>query len=276
MNNRKNIVGGWILFVLAIGFFCLQMGYFFLHAKFLIEYSDNRLFFVINILVAILLGLSIPMLLNLKKNGKIICSSVLLIFLVLNGIMLFKHPINHIICFSPDFKHVFVVKENVGEAIYYRTYYGLFARQKETFPYQTKGEYTIEWLANDVAVMTYKALDDSLHQYIGTYGDRGRGGSYYYVGAALHGEWKGDISKISTHTEGITVEHAGNKETFSWDHVVQFGTLAVVLIENNEAKWTIALNDDFKMDHYLGIGVDGTISLYKASMENNEIFTLKR
>ncbi|MEH7237483.1 hypothetical protein [Bacillus sp. JJ1562] len=275
MNNRKKVVG-LILFVIAILSFFLQMCYLFLHAKFLIEYTDNRLFYVINIVVATFLGLALLVLLNLKKNGRINCLAVLLVFISFNGILIFKHPINHNISVSPNFKHIFAVKENRGDAHYYRSYYGIFARQKEKLPYQTNGEYKIEWLANDVAVMTYSAKDDSLHQYIGTYGDRGRGGSYYYVGAALHGEWKGKNSKIITHTEGINIEHDGNTETFSWDHVVQFGTLAVVLVENNEAKWTIVLNEDFKMDQSTGIGVGGTISLYKVSAENNELLTLTR
>lgn len=275
MNNRKKVLG-WSLFVIAIGFFCLQMGYFYLHAKFLIEYTDNRLFYVINIVIAIFLSIAIVVLLTVNTKGRVIGSSLLLLFIVLNGVLIFKHPINHIVSVSPDLKHVFVVKENMSKANYYRTYYGIFARQKETLPFQTEGEYKINWLEKDIAVLTYKALDDSIHQFIGTYGDRGNGISYYYVGSALHGEWKGKNGKVKTHTEGITIEVKDKKETYSWEHVVQFGTLAVVLVENEEAKWTIALNKDFKMDPSSGVGMSGTISLYKASMVDEEIFILKR
>ncbi len=274
--GKRKIVAGWMLFMIAIGLFCLQMGYFYLHSKFLIEYSDNRLFYMINIAIAIFLSLALIVLININRWGKIIGSSILLLFIILNAIMIFNHPINHVVSVSPDFKHVFVVKENMGKANYYRTYYGIFSRQKETLPYKTLGDHKVEWLTNDVAAMTYRAMDDSLHQYIGTYGDRGNGISYYYVGSALHGEWKGDTSNIQTHTEGITVEVNGEKETYSWDHVVQFGTLAVVLVEDDQAKWTIALNDDFKIDPSLGIGVAGTVGLYKVSMEDNEILTLKK
>ncbi|MDR4886204.1 hypothetical protein RGU12_01420 [Fredinandcohnia sp. QZ13] len=275
MNSRKKAIG-WIFFVAAIGFFLLQMNYFFLQSKLLIEYSDNRLFYVINIFVGIFISLSFWMLLPIKKKGRILSSSVFLLFIIFNGILLFKHPINQFIRVSPDFKHVFIIKDNREEAHYYRTYYGIFARQKDTLPYPMNGEYKIDWLTNDVAAMTYKAKDNSIHQYVGTYGDRGRGGSYYYVGSAIYGEWKGGNSKISSHTDGITVEHEGNSATFTWDQVIQFGTLAVVLVENNEAKWTVALNDDFKMDPSTGIGVTGTISLYKASMGDVEIITLQR
>lgn len=275
MKNRKKLVG-WISLVMAIGLFCLQMVYFYLHAKFFVEYSDNRLFYVFNIAIAILLGLSMIVLFNIKRKGKMISISMLLLFIMINATLLFKHPILQIVSVSPDFKNIFVVKEINGEAKYYRSYYGIFARQKEALPYQLKGEYKIDWLTNDVAVMTYKAMDDSLHQYIGTYGDRGSGISYYYVGSALHGDWRGNDSSISTHTEGITVEQGGSKETFNWDQIVQFGTLAVVLVDDYEAKWTIALNDDFEIDSSSGIGVAGTISLFQASMEDNEILILKR
>lgn len=240
------------------------------------EYSDNRLFYVFNIAIAILLGLSMIVLFNIKKMGKFISLSILLLFILTNTTLLFKHPILQIVSVSPDLKNIFVVKEIKGEAKYYRTYYGIFARQKETLPYQLNGQYKIDWLTNDVATMTYKALDDSLHQYIGTYGDRGSGISYYYVGSALHGDWRGSNSSISTHTEGITVEHGGSKEIFNWEHIVQFGTLAVVLVNDQEAKWTIALNDDFEMDSSSGIGVVGTISLSQASLEDKEILILKR
>ncbi|WP_099363324.1 hypothetical protein [Fredinandcohnia onubensis] len=275
MKNRKKLVG-WISFAMAIGLFCLQMVYFYLHAKFFVEYSDNRLFYVFNIAIAILLGLSTIVLFNIKKMGKFISLSILLLFILINATLLFKHPILQIVSVSPDYKNIFVVKEIKGEARYYRTYYGIFARQKETLPYQLKGEYKIDWLTNDVAAMTYRAMDNSLHQYIGTYGDRGSGISYYYVGSALHGDWRGNDSSISVHTEGITVEHGGSKETFNWDQIVQFGTLAVVLVDDYEAKWTISLNDDFKMDSSSGIGVAGTISLFQASLEDKEILVLKR
>ncbi|WP_099352933.1 hypothetical protein [Fredinandcohnia onubensis] len=275
MKNRKKLIG-WISFVMAIGLFCLQMSYFYLHANFFVEYSDNRLFYVLNIAIAILLGLSMIVLFNIKKMGKFISLSILLLFILTNTTLLFKHPILQIVSVSPDLKNIFVVKEIKGEAKYYRTYYGIFARQKETLPYQLKGEYKINWLTNDVAAMTYKAMDGSLHQYIGTYGDRGSGNFYYYVGSALHGDWRGSNSSISTQTEGITVEHGGRKETFNWDQIVQFGTLAVVLVKDHEAKWTIALNDDFGMDLNSGIGVAGTISLFQTSMEDKEILILKR
>ena len=233
MKNHKKLVG-WISLVMAIGLFCLQMGYFYLHAKFFVEYSDNRLFYLFNIAIAMFFILSMMVLFTIKKMSKIFCYSVLLLFIFVNCIMLVKHPILQIISVSPDFKNIFVVKEIRGEATYYRTYYGIFARQKEKLPYQLKDEYKIDWLTNDVAVMTYKAMDHSLHQFIGTYGDRGSGNSYYYVGSALHGEWRGRNSSISIHTEGITVQHAGGTQSFNWDHVVQFGTLAVM----GKAGWT--------------------------------------
>ncbi|MDR9794096.1 hypothetical protein GBG21_03225 [Aeribacillus pallidus] len=71
-----------------------------------------------------------------------------------------------------------------------RSYYGILARPKERLPYKTDGEFKVEWLANDIAVVTYKTVDHTIQQFIGTYGDRGYGRFYYYAGAEIHGRWR--------------------------------------------------------------------------------------
>lgn len=63
----------------------------------------------------------------------------------------------------------------------------------------------VEWLANDVAAVTYKTADHKTQQFIGTYGDRGSGRSYYYVGAEIHGKWEGGNAEVISDQEGITV-----------------------------------------------------------------------
>ena len=47
--------------------------------------------------------------------------------------------------------------------------------------------------------------------------------------------------------EGITIDYNGEMESYDWENIVQFGTIAVVLTKNNEAEWTIALNENFKI-----------------------------
>ncbi|WP_163970432.1 hypothetical protein [Oceanobacillus halotolerans] len=280
MKQNKDIrkIIGWILFLFAAGFFCLQLGYLFIHERFQVEYIDNRLFYIINILCVTCLGLAILLLLTLTKKWRWIGASVMVVFIVVNGVLLVtsNQEIKNITSLSPDFKHVLSIKENVknGEAVYYRSYYGILARPKERLPYETDGEYNVEWLADDVAAVTYKAVDDTIQQFIGTYGDRGSGSSYYYVGAEIHGRWEGSDVSVVSNTEGISVTENGETELFEWENMEQFGTLAVVLKKNNEAVWTISLNENFKVHSAASEPTVGNISLYKATMEENQPITL--
>ncbi|GGB31720.1 hypothetical protein F3157_03920 [Virgibacillus dakarensis] len=278
--NKLTQIIGWLLFVFAIGFFCLQMGYFFIHAKFQAEYIDNRIFYIINILCVICVALAILLLLKTTKRWKQIGAGVVVIFIIVNGVLLVKsnQQIKNITSISPDFKHVLSIKEDTesGEAVYYRSYFDILARPKEKLPYKTDGDYKVKWLANDVAAVTYKAADNSIHQFIGTYGYRGNGISYYYVGAEMHGRYQGDNAEVINNTEGITVTENGKTELFDWDHIQQFGTLAIVLMKDDHAAWTIALDENFEMYSDASIPPSGNIVLYKATMEKNEPVTLRR
>ncbi|MFD2759973.1 hypothetical protein [Lentibacillus juripiscarius] len=279
--KQKNLIkiAGWLLFLFAIGFFCLQMGYFFVHERFQVEYIDNRLFYIINIFCVICLALAILLLLPLIEKWKWIGVSVVILFIMVNGGMLVasNQEIKNTTSLSPDFKHVLSIKENTtsGEAVYYRSYYGILARPKEKLPYQTNGKMKVEWLANDVAAVTYKTADHKTQQFIGTYGDRGSGRSYYYVGAEIHGKWEGGNAEVISDQEGITVTQNGETELFDWDHIQQFGTLAVVLMKDDEAVWTISLNENFKVDSAASTPPSGNISLYKATMKENKPITLQ-
>ncbi len=147
--------------------------------------------------------------------------------------------------------------------------------RKKKLPYQTNGKMKVEWLANDVAAVTYKTADHKTQQFIGTYGDRGSGRSYYYVGAEIHGKWEGGNAEVISDQEGITVTQNGETELFDWDHIQQFGTLAVVLMKDDEAVWTISLNENFKVDSAASTPPSGNISLYKATMKENKPITLQ-
>ena len=270
--NKDKIrkIYGWIFFFFSICFFCLQMGYLFMHSRFQVEYSDNRIFYIVNIFCVLCIGMAIYFLLALAKKTKLIGAGILVLFMVVNvGLLLFSnHQIKNIVSLSPDFKHVLSIKENTktGDAIFYRTYFGILALPKERLPYAMTEEFKVDWLANDVAAVTYKAKDHSIHQYIGTYGDRG-GGGYYYVGPSIYGHWKGNDTEVISNQEGISVFSNGEMESFDWDHIVQFGTLAVVLTANDQAVWTISLNENFEVHSEAAVPQAGEISLYKATME---------
>lgn len=264
-NNFRKIVG-WLLFILAVGFFCLQMGYLYAHAKYDAEYVDNRLFYVINMLCVMCSGAAIFLLMKMAVKWKVICAGIVVLFVVVQGVLLAgsNQQIKNISSISPDLKHVLSIKIKNGETVYFRTYYHILARPKERLPNAANSKFRIKWLANDVAAVTYRTAGDKVQQFIGTYGDRGEGGAYYYVGAEIHGQWKGKDTTVSSDKEGITVSQHGKTELFKWDQVKQYGTLAVVLKRNNEAAWTIALKENFKIHSNSGKPPTGNITLYRA------------
>ncbi|MFC0300213.1 hypothetical protein ACFFIS_05170 [Virgibacillus soli] len=277
-SNRLTIVG-WVLLLVAIGCLCFQIGYLFLHHIYHVELIDNRLFYIVNILCVLCLTLAFQFLLHLSKMWKIIGVVIVSLFITVNAALLISDndKIKNITSISPNYKNILSIKmtKNVGLAMYYRSYYGIFARPKEILPKQMTDEFKVAWLANDVAAVTYTAPDQSIHQYIGTYGDRGGGTSYYYVGAEIHGTWIGNQIQVISHTDGITIIDNGNTDSFDWDHINQYGTLAVVLTNpDGSAAWTIALNENFHVDQANQPIQKGQISLYKATMADNEPITL--
>ncbi|MCO7125359.1 hypothetical protein NIE88_06210 [Sporolactobacillus shoreicorticis] len=276
--NKWTTVLGWCSLLLAIGFFCLQIGYLFMHRFFQVEYIDHQLFFIINSLCFFFITLSLLLLLALTRRMIWMLSGAAILFLIVNGILLVESDRNvtNITSISPDRKHVFVVKENpaIGATVYYRSYYGIFCRPKKVLPQDLKGRYKVKWLANDIAALTYTDADDKIQQFIGTYGDRGGGRSYYYVGAEIHGQWQGGSALVISGTKGILVTEDGANELFEWNRIVQYGTLAVVLKRNDQAVWTLALNKDFEVHSDASEPTTGTIRLYRATMGNNQPVTL--
>ena len=278
MNKKSKQFCGWVLLIFSFGIFVCQMTFLFLHARFQVEYSDERFFYFFNMLSIVFLGLSILLLLKIGKKQKLIGGMVIVLFILVNGILLAVDSTRtrNIVRPSPDYKHVLSIKENkeTGQSIYYRTYFHIFAWPKETLPYKTTGDFKVYWLANDVAAVTYRAADHTIHQYIATYGDRGDGG-YYYVGPSIYGRWSGGNIEVTSSQDGIKVIHNDGMDSFNWDQVVQFGTLAVVLTNNNEAVWTIALDENFKVQSESLVPPIGDISIYKATMEKSRPVTLK-
>ncbi|RWR06539.1 hypothetical protein QNH23_13015 [Siminovitchia fortis] len=278
MNKKLKNIGGWGLFLISTGLFLLQMAFLFLYARFQVEYTDNRLFYLINILSSIFLWLALLLLLQMGKKQRLLGGVFIALFIFANGIFLTIDltKTHNIVSLSPDLKHVLSIKENKekGQATYYRTFYHILARPKESLPYKTAGDFKVKWLANDVAAVTYQSTDKSIHQYIGTYGDRG-GGGYYYVGPSIYGRWSGGNIEVISGQEGIKVIHSGGIDTFNWEQAVQFGTLAIVLTNDDEAMWTIALNENFRIQSESLVPPIGNISIYKATMENSRPVTLK-
>ncbi|MCR8849308.1 hypothetical protein NQ095_12880 [Rossellomorea sp. SC111] len=271
--TKKRI--GRLLFILSIILFIFQMGYLFLNDTYNLEYIDNRLFYVVNTLIVAGMAASIFLLFIIPKTWKIISSVTAVILILLQGGLILNHgqQTKQIVSFSPDMKNQFVLKEDrkTGEAVYYRTYYRFFARPKEVLPYETQGKFKLKWLENDIATLTYRASDNSIHQYIGTYGARDSGISYTYVGPTIQGQWKGNDARIDCTPKGISIDYNGKSgQYYDWDNVVQFGTIAIVLMRDGEAEWTIGLNEHFQSHSNDPKPPSGEITLYRASMDRVE------
>ncbi|PFA62828.1 hypothetical protein CN378_17445 [Bacillus sp. AFS015802] len=277
MTSTKKITGR-VLFILSIALFIFQMGYLFLHAVYELEYIDNRLFYVFNILIVVGMAASFFILFTLPKKWKITSFVVTGILILLQGGLILNHrqQTKQIVCFSPNMENQFVLKEDrkTGEAVYYRPYLGIFGRPKEVLPYQTKGEFKLKWLENDIAALTYQAADNTVHQYIGTYGARDRGLSYSYVGPTIQGQWEGEDARIDSTPKGISIDYKGESEQYTWDNVVQFGTIAIVLVHDGEAEWTIGLNENFQSHSNDPKPPSGEVTLYPASMGKVEPVSL--
>lgn len=278
-SSKTTKVFGWLLFLIGLSSFGLQMVFLFVRTRYQVEYIDDRLFYLINIICLICLLSALFLLLTLNKYLKIISVSILVVLVTGNIFVLTdsNKAIKNITSISPNFQNVLSIKEHtkMNEAIYYRPRYGILARPHDRLPNRTTGEFKVEWLANDIAAVTYIATDETIQQYIGTYGDRGGGTSYYYVGAEIQGEWTSETIELISAPEGIFITESGRTELFNWDNIHQFGTLAVVLTKENEAIWTVSLDENFEVHSDSLKPKTGNISLYKATMEANQPITLE-
>lgn len=274
--GKRPQIAGWILFAAAVAFFCLQMGYFYVHAHYQEEYVDDRIFYVVNVLCVICIVAAMYLLLQTTKIWIWIGAGLVVAFTIVNGVLMVNsnENIKNTISISPNFKHAFSIKEDQenGEAVYFRSYFGILARPNEKLPYEIDESLSVEWLAKDVAAFTYSSYDKSIHQFIGTYGSRG-GASYRYVASEIRGEWEGENTRVISDMDGISVTEDGETKHFDDDQIVQFGTLAVVLTEADEAVWTISLDENFKSHANDAKPPAGNITLYKASKGSNEPIT---
>ncbi|QGH33252.1 hypothetical protein GI584_04005 [Gracilibacillus salitolerans] len=272
----------WIgisLFLIAIAFSVLQIGSLIVQSRYQAEYIDNRLFYVFNMIIAISLAISLLLLLSFKKIANSILVAIAILIITVNGYLMYQsnQTIENITSISPDTKQIFSLKKNTdtNEAIYYRSYYRILARPKEALPNPIAKEGEIKWLADDIAVFTYGDNQEHIQQFVGTYGDRNESSSYSYVGAQIHGQWDGENTRVTASSEGITIVHQDDRHVFEWEQVHQYGTLAIVLEENNGAAWTIALGDDFYFDQNTTDPPTGEILLYRATLADNEAIPLK-
>ena len=273
---------GIISCVLFAFTFLLQMGYVFLLKPRSYEYISDILFYIVNEIIIITLGLIFLTLVNIKKNfiKNIITYVFLLVFTIINMAFMINNGFENkwIVEFSKDFSNELVLKRNnkTGEITYYKNTKILFAKDKEIFTNEVESPIKTQWLTNDICSITYKNKDGNLEEFVATYGDRGNGISYYYVANTIIGSWQsfsqyGKETKVTVDSKGITIKKDEKEELFSYENCKQYGTIAIVLYKNDVPCYVIALNKDCKLDEKTDIiKKGGTITLCEVSMDKTK------
>jgi len=164
-----------------------------------------------------------------------------------------------------------------GKTGIYRKEILWFVRAKDSLPYTVSDEdIKLQWLTDDICAVTYMSPDDgAFHQYVATYGDRGSGYSYYNVTSVLSSaKWSTNERdwEFSKNSDGYTICHGGESKTFSYDKCEQYGTLAIVLYDGNNPKWTITLNEDCSVNGGALEG-KGSITICQVSMNKTAAVT---
>ena len=273
-----------VLFVLS---FILQIVYLFVLKPRDYVYASDILFYIINEIIIITLGLIFLTLVNIKKNFvKNIITYVLLAFLtIINVAFMINNGFENkwIVQLSKDFSSELVLKRNkqTGEITYYKNTKVLFVKDEEIFSNEAKGPIKIQWLTNDICSITYEDKNENLQEFVATYGDRGNGISYYSVINTLLGSWQmssqyGDELGLIVYSKGITIIRDGKEELFNYNESKQYGTIAAVLYKNDIPRYVIGLNEDCKLDEQTDIIKDGgTITLVEVSMDRTKTNVLE-
>ncbi len=173
---------------------------------------------------------------------------------------------------------VFYKNPSTGKTVHLR---GLYAQQ---FPYAVQGNLKLQWLTGDVCTATYEGEDGRTHQYIATFGDRGSGNSYYYVGSALVGIWEPEGQNTAgwrlEATDGpggfVALENGSYRYEYEYSDCVQAGTLALALCKDGIPEWTVALGPDFEFRNgdSGSVAGGGSIVVCRVSMEKTAPLTM--
>lgn len=151
-----------------------------------------------------------------------------------------------------------------------------FVRPKDTLAHPVaEGQLRMEWLAGDVCAVTYRSPhSDTPQVYVATYGDRSSGGamSYYGVASALAGGyWVAPQSMrewtFESDDDGFLLSNFERTEHFPWEDCMQYGSTALVLYKDGQARWVVALGDDVVEDGGV-LQAGGTIYISAVSMES--------
>src|SRR5690625_6861055 len=107
------------------------MGFLYLQANFQVEYIDNRIFYIINMICVLCLGVAIYLLLALTGKWKWMMGSLFAILLIVNGVLLVgsNQMVKHALSLATTCKQILLIKKNmVNRKVYYSRYFTVVRR----------------------------------------------------------------------------------------------------------------------------------------------------
>ena len=272
----KKIIGiiSVIIFILSL---LLQLGYIFILKEHDYEYVIDSLMYIVNEIIIISATLFIVLLFKYNKVRNISIYVVCTILTIINLLFFFNDGLENkcIVDFSSNFSNQVVLKQNrkSGVTTLYKNAMVLFARPKENFSYSVKGDIKVQWLEQDICSLTYMDVDNKIREFVVTYGDRGNGISYYYVWGTFAGKWRefsqyGEPVVLKANEKKVQIIINGESQEYTYAQDKQYGTLAIVLYNEETPEYIISLDKNCTLDKNDIINDGGTITLTKVSMDN--------
>lgn len=276
IKKAKKIIGiiSVIIFILSL---LLQLGYIFILKEHDYEYVIDSLMYIVNEIIIISATLFIVLLFKYNKVRNISIYAICTILTIINLLFFLNDGLENkcIVDFSSNFSNQVVLKQNrkSGVTTLYKNAMVLFARPKENFSYSVKGDIKVQWLEQDICSLTYMDVDNKIREFVVTYGDRGNGISYYYVWGTFVGKWRefsqyGEPVVLNANEKKVQIIINGESQEYTYAQDKQYGTLAIVLYNEETPEYIISLDKNCTLDKNDIINDGGTITLTKVSMDN--------
>lgn len=276
IKKAKKIIGiiSVIMFILSL---LLQLGYIFILKEHDYEYVIDSLMYIVNEIIIISATLLIVLLFKYNKVRNISIYVICTTLTIINLLFFLNDGLENkcIVDFSSNFSNQVVLKQNrkSGVTTLYKNAMFLFARPKENFSYSVKGDIKVQWLEQDICSLTYMDVDNKIREFVVTYGDRGNGISYYYVWGTFVGKWRefsqyGEPVVLNANEKKVQIIINGESQEYTYAQDKQYGTLAIVLYNEETPEYIISLDKNCTLDKNDIINDGGTITLTKVSMDN--------